>query len=85
MSVLIEAISVVVPVPVLKQKMPGGFPGYIRGCPNQTFCHDGKLTRVGFMHSDDVERFVARLERSGLRRVPDQPQGRRARLEPDCR
>ena len=71
MSVLIEAISVVVPVPVLKQKIPGGFPGYIRGCPNQTFCHDGNLTRVGFMHSDDVERFVARLERSGLRRNAD--------------
>ncbi len=54
MAVLIEGISVVVPVDVLEEKYPGGLDAYANDCPNQTFCCDGELTRVGFMTPVDV-------------------------------
>ena len=66
MAVLIEALSVVVPVSVLEEKYPGGLEAYERDCPNQTFCCDGKLTRVGFMTPDDVGAFVMGLQQKGL-------------------
>jgi hypothetical protein len=66
MAVLIEAISVVVPVSVLEEKYPGGLDAYERDCPNRTFCCDGKLTRVGFMTPPDVGAFITGLERKGL-------------------
>lgn len=65
-SVLAEAISVVVPISILNSKYPGGVESYRRGCPNRTFCADQHLTRIGFMTPTDVEAFVTALERSGL-------------------
>jgi hypothetical protein len=61
MSVLCEAISVIIPISVLDTKYPGGMDAYRRACPNATFCADLHLTRVGFMVPDDVRRFVERL------------------------
>lgn len=66
MAVLIEAISVVVPVSVLEDKYPGGLAAYERDCPNRTFCCDGGLTRVGFMVPEDVKTFVESLVSRGL-------------------
>ena len=66
MSVLIEAISVVIRNSTLEEKYPGGLLGYRAACPNQTFCADEHLSRVGFMVPEDVGDFVARLEKIGI-------------------
>src|SRR4051812_30763383 len=66
MSVLAEAISVVVPVGVVSTKYPGGMSGYRRDCPNRTFCADEYLTRIGFMDPRDVQSFVGSLQMKGL-------------------
>jgi hypothetical protein len=62
MSVLCEAISVVVRADVLERKYPGGVDGYQAACPNATYCRDAELTRVGFTHPDDARAFIANLE-----------------------
>ena len=61
MSVLIEAISVVVRVSTLEARYPGGVAAYEADCPNGTFCSDAHLTRVGFMTPVDVRAFVEAL------------------------
>lgn len=66
MSVLIEAISVVVPNTTLAARYPGGVTGYAADCPNHTFCSDGRLARVGFLSPRDVRFFVDMLESHGL-------------------
>ena len=91
MGVLVEAISVIVPVRVLEEKYPGGVQGYARNCPNGTYCSDGSLTRVGFMVPADVEAFLEHLAGFGLvsfdgarcidMAVVDQRQGPTARCD----
>jgi hypothetical protein len=62
MSVLVEAISVVVQRHTLEQSYEAGVDGYERDCPNATFCADEHLTRVGFMTPSDVRAYVTALE-----------------------
>lgn len=71
MSVIAEAISVVVRRDVLAAKYPGGFAAYQRDCPNRTFCFDDNITRVGFMAPTDVESFVRRLTSVGFVHLRD--------------
>jgi hypothetical protein len=66
MSILCEAISVVVPREVLERLWPGGVDGYAAAAPSATFCADEHLTRVGFMHPNDVSRQIDHLAASGL-------------------
>ena len=66
MSVLVEAISVVVRHEILDARYPGGVMRYAADCPNNTFCSDGRLTRVGFLSMRDVQFFVEMLESHGL-------------------
>lgn len=66
-----DALSVIVPVAVLDAKYPGGAEQYGRDCPNQTFCEDGTITRVGFMVSADMDRHIARLMVHGMVCVAD--------------
>ena len=66
MSVLAEAISVIIRRTSLDHRYPGGAEQYWRDCPNQTFCADGYLTRVGFMAPEDVGAFIDYLSRHGL-------------------
>ena len=66
MAVLCEAISVIVPRDVLDAKHPGGVARYQRDCPDQTFCMDEDLTRVGFMTPADVQVWAERLIDIGL-------------------
>lgn len=61
MSVLCEAISVVVPADVVERRYPGGLRGYQADCPTRTFCCDEHLTRIGFMQPAVSEQWVARL------------------------
>lgn len=71
MSVLVEAISVIVPIVMVNAKYPGGVDQYSRDCPNKTFCADEHLTRVGFMAPADVRPFVEQLESLGFVHVRD--------------
>lgn len=66
MAVICEAISVLVPVETLIRTFPDGPAGYEQACPNQSFCSDGVLTRVGFMHHNDSKEWVQRLEDLGF-------------------
>jgi tetratricopeptide (TPR) repeat protein len=66
MAVLIEAFSVVVRNSSLAARYPGGVEGYWRDCPNNTFCADDHLSRVGFMVQGDADVFVAQLAAKGL-------------------
>ncbi len=66
MAVLIEVVSVVVRHATLAAKYPGGLEAYRRACPNNTFCADEHLSRVGFMVQSDAEVFVAQLAAKGL-------------------
>jgi hypothetical protein len=64
--VLAEAISVIVRVDRLEERFPGGTAAYAALIPNRTYCTDGCLTRVGFMHPSDVERWMGLLAPHGL-------------------
>lgn len=66
MSVLAEALSVIVRVATLNTEYPGGLSRYKAACPNRSFCCDGYLTRVGFMAPADVRAFVDELQDAGL-------------------
>ncbi len=66
MSVLVEAISVVIRAEALNTKFPGGWQGFLRSLPNRTLCADGELVRLGFMDPADVEAFVKKLQDRGL-------------------
>ncbi|MFC7292585.1 DUF4062 domain-containing protein [Hirschia litorea] len=69
MSVLIEAITVVVKVDVIDKKLPGGLRAFEAAVPNQTYRSDGLLAAAGFMTPTDVEVFVRSLEREGFRHI----------------
>jgi hypothetical protein len=58
MSVLIEAISVVMRADELLKKFPGGWDAFKGIVPNQTLCADNEIVRVGFMTPQDVESFI---------------------------
>jgi len=66
MSVLVEAISVIVKKRALEERFPGGSDGFVTNVPNQTYCDDGNLVRVGFMAPQDVQDFIGQLEACGL-------------------
>jgi Tetratricopeptide repeat len=66
MSVLAEALSVIVRRDAVEAIYPGGVDGLLRDCPNDTFCADAHLARIGFMSPHDVQAFVGALEAAGL-------------------
>lgn len=61
MSVLVEAINVIIRRETIERKYPGGVDAYQRNCPNRTFCADEHLTRVGFMGPADTRKFIGLL------------------------
>ena len=71
MSVLIEAISVVIRADELLKKFPGGWDAFKGIVPNQTLCADNEIVRVGFMTPQDVESFIKKLQRVGLEFLRD--------------
>lgn len=66
MAVLIEGLSIIVPVQVIEEKYAGGVKAYKNDCPNRTFCSDGVLTRVGFMTPTDARAFGESLMAQGF-------------------
>lgn len=73
MAVPVEGFSVLVRNETLDKKYPGNMSGFIETCPNQTFCTDGSISRVGFMNALDLGTFLEELERSGLSSLADDP------------
>lgn len=67
MGVIIEAINVIVPNAAIESRYTGGVSRYEESVPNQTFCSDGYLTRVGFTAPPDVDAFIGIITRAGLR------------------
>jgi hypothetical protein len=66
MAIVIEAFTVIVRNSTLDAKYPGGRQAFAAECPNGTYCHDGTLSGVSFMHSDDAHAYVAALVKKGL-------------------
>ena len=66
MAVSAIACSVVVRNATIEARFPGGMPAFTGSCPNQTFCTDGTISRVGFMVEKDARTFFNRLVGAGL-------------------
>lgn len=66
MAVLVEGISVIVRINAIEEKYPGGLESFEKECPNETFCADGELARVGFMTPADTKKFVSTLNSLGI-------------------
>ena len=73
MAVPVEGFSVLIRNETLESRHPGGVSGYVEACPNQTFCTDGLVCRVGFMNALDLGNFLAELESLGLSTMADDP------------
>lgn len=66
MSVLIEALCVVLKASSVIEKFPGGFEAFAAAAPPGTLCADGELVRVGFLRPQDVQDFLDALEAHGF-------------------
>jgi tetratricopeptide (TPR) repeat protein len=64
-AVILEGYSLIVRNAILVTK-PGGVDAFLAGAPSQAVCTDGRLSRIGFMAHDDMERYRAKLEATGL-------------------
>jgi hypothetical protein len=64
--VLVEANSVIIRVPAIRERYAGGWTAFDDGVPNNTLCSDDEVARVGFMDPNDAEAYVAALQRHGL-------------------
>ncbi|GEP61619.1 hypothetical protein [Reyranella soli] len=71
MPVLVEAFSVIVRADAIKARHDGGWEDFREGVLNQSLTCDNELARVGFMTREDVDRYIAVLERKGLRFLKD--------------
>ena len=71
MPVIVEGISVVVRADAIASKLQGGMEEFLSFVPNQTYCADNELARVGFMTPMDTEAFVRRLTEAGLAHLQD--------------
>lgn len=71
MAVLIEAISVVVRLSDVKDKVPGGWEQFVRESPADMLCADSNIARVGFLDLAEAQAFVTGLEAHGLAFLTD--------------
>ena len=71
MSVLIEAISVIIQRRAIEDRYPGGLSGFLEAQPNAMVCYDDHLVRIGFMDPRDVRDYISQLEARGLVFDPD--------------
>ena len=66
MTILFEAISVVVRCDSLERLGSDGLDHVFSSIPNQTYYSDGSLARVGFLVEQDAFDFISFLESVGL-------------------
>ena len=67
MAVLIEGISVIIKRKSIEKKYSGGWDSFLNCIPNNTFCADDELVRIGFMIPDDVKKYINSLEENNLK------------------
>jgi hypothetical protein len=70
-AVLVEGISVILRVDVLRERFPGGWEAFRAAVPNETMCADNEIVRVGFMMPADAEAYVNGLTEYDIRYVVD--------------
>ncbi|MBF0266032.1 MAG: hypothetical protein HQL46_12235 [Gammaproteobacteria bacterium] len=63
MAVLVEANSIIIKISVIEDKFPGGLEAFEDDCPNQTYCDDISIVRIGFMSTVDVGSYIKYLQR----------------------
>ena len=66
MSVLVEAITVTVPLDAISRRFEGGFETYQQIVPNGTLRFDEHLTALSLTTPEDVADFIDKLETLGL-------------------
>ncbi len=76
MSVLIEAMSLVIPRTRLEERFPGGTEGFLAGLKQQASpcryaCADNYLVSVSFYVSDHADRTAVPLRNAGLIDIQD--------------
>jgi hypothetical protein len=67
MSVLVEAITVVIRCDAIARSFPGGMLAFAANVPNRTFRTDDQLAAVSFMTQMDADVYIASLGKLGLR------------------
>ncbi len=66
MAVLVEGLSVIARSNGISKHYEGGDKAFIAEVPTANFCFDGELTRIGFMHPEDVSLYTKLLSERGL-------------------
>jgi len=66
MAVFVGATSVIIRNSTIEARFPGGMESFAASRPNQTFCTDGTITRVGFMDDADAWTYIKQLVAAGL-------------------
>jgi hypothetical protein len=66
MAVLVEGISVIVRKDRVEHSFENGWVGFLECIPNQTFCSDGQIARVGFLDPNATEQYIGLLQKRGL-------------------
>ena len=69
MAVLVEALSVIARSDGISKHYEGGEKAFIAEVPTANFCFDGELTRIGFMHPNDVSLYAKLLSERGLNHI----------------
>jgi len=69
MAVLVEALSVIARSDGIRNYYEGGDKAFIAEVPTANFCFDGELTRISFMHPDDVLLYTKLLNGRGLNHI----------------
>lgn len=73
MSLVIEAMYLLVRVSTINQRLEGGLDAFRALCPNRTFVTDGELAGCGFMSTEALDHFAVRLVENGFSRDIDGP------------
>ena len=63
---MVEAFNVIAKRSAIEFKYLGGIAGYVENCPNQTYCQDVYLCRIGFGCFEDADEWANSLLSAGL-------------------
>ena len=70
MTVLCDAWSVIIRRDSIDNYFKGGWTEFLETIPNNSFCTDGELARVGFKEYPEAQKYIETLEAKGLQFVP---------------
>ena len=70
MPVFCEALSVIIKIESINARFKGGWDSFLEIIPNETFCADGEIARVGFMSLENAMQFLKLLDSRGLKYNP---------------